>query len=172
MGLLAEQESLPKAQAIGGWVVVEAKQRIHPSPARGAVGKPRKPKGIQATVRYSCFFSRVGALAFPTAGFLFCFDICAERVAGIHLSGNGNADFLKFREQSVFLKRESARVLGERVVFVRWSAVSCRTRYVGGGCRARDDYSFYTIGFFDDDKATVRVLFRRTRTEMVIAFRA
>jgi hypothetical protein len=119
MGLQAEQESLPKARAIGGWVVVEAKQRIHPSPARGAVGKLRKPKRIHASsVRLSCFFSRAGALAFPTAGFLFCFDICAERVAGIQLSGNGYAGFFKFRERCVSLK-ESARLLGERVVFVR-----------------------------------------------------
>jgi hypothetical protein len=28
------------------------------------------------------------------------------------------------------------------------------------------------LGFFGDDKATVRVLFRGARTEMVIAFRA
>ena len=39
-----EQESLPEAQAIGGWVVWEAKQRIHPSPARGVVGKASKAK--------------------------------------------------------------------------------------------------------------------------------
>lgn len=75
MGLQAEheQESLPKAQAIGGWVVVEAKQRIHPSPARGAVGKASKAKkdSRKLCAFVLLFLSRAGALAFPTAGFLF-----------------------------------------------------------------------------------------------------
>jgi len=84
------------------------------------------------------------------------------------LSGNA-MHYLKFREQSVFW--ESPRACkGSSVCALERGELSdtLYARRMPPG----DDIQFYTIGFFGDDKATVRVLFRRTRTNMVIVFRA
>jgi hypothetical protein len=124
-----------------------------------------KAKKDQALCVVLHFLAR--RVSFSDGGRLFALT-CRTRGRGGILSGNA-MHYLKFREQSVF--GESPRACkGSSVCALERGELSdtlCARRMPPG-----DDIQFYTIGFFGDDKATVRVLFRRTRTNMVIAFRA
>lgn len=137
-GLQAEQESLPvhKRSVAGSCGKLGGSHQ----PARGAVGSLESQKRYKLSVRYPAFLA--GALA-PPMGHLFA---SAYRTRGGIMSNNADF-FFKVSMSKAFLV-VSPRACKGRAVFVRWSAVSCRTRYVGGGCRTRDDIPFYTIGFF------------------------
>lgn len=136
-GLQAEQESLPvhKRSVAGSCGKLGGSHQ----PARGAVGSLESQKRPKLSVRLSCFSrGRVSS----SDGAPFCFGL--QNAWRDHVKQCG---IFKVSVSKAFLV-ESPRACNGRAVFVRWSAVSCRTRYVGGGCRTRDDISFYTIGFF------------------------
>ena len=125
-----------------------------------------KAKKDQALCVVLHFLAR--RVSFSDGGRLFALT-CRTRGRGGILSGNA-MHYLKFREQSVI--GESPRACkGSSVCALERGELSDTLR--ARRMPPRDDICFSTtvLGFLVN-KATVRVLSRRTRTNMVIAFRA